>query len=151
MCTSIKEYQIKHMLEKQKKKIQENNEGWKAHRPQGEEHLCWQNKLQVQRIFNAAQQGTAVRLSQHTSAQGAWKHEHSIVFAWLYTHFTEYFQSMNQPSMNFKTYIHLYGWNSVINTKGLGALLFPILLLQTRAREAGCKTALKQRIVWNSV
>lgn len=55
----------------------------------------------------AAQQGTAGRLTQDTSDQGAWKHHQSIVSAWLYTQFTGCSQGMNQPS-DFKTHIHLY-------------------------------------------
>lgn len=43
-----------------------------------------------------AQQGTTtVKLTHATSVQGAWKHDHGIMFVWLYTQFPEYFQGTN--------------------------------------------------------
>ena len=97
-CTFIKVYQIKHMLGKktQTKTKQENNESQRAYKI-----TCRRASLLTKQVAGAkdhyvAQQGTTtVKLTHATSVQGAWKHDQSIRFAWLYTQFTEYFQGMN--------------------------------------------------------
>lgn len=44
--------------------------------------------------YVALQGTTTVKLTHATSVQGAWKHDHGIMFVRLYTQFPEYFQGM---------------------------------------------------------
>lgn len=79
----------------QTKTKQENNESQRAYKI-----TCRRASLLTKQVAGAkdryvAQQGTTVKLTHATSVQGAWKHDQSITFAWLYTQFTEYFQGMN--------------------------------------------------------
>lgn len=90
----IRAYQLKHMLGK--KRHQENNKGKRAHKI-----TCRRASLLTKQVTGAkdhyvAQQcTTSVRLTHATSVQGTWKHDDGIMFACLYTQFSEYFQGMN--------------------------------------------------------
>lgn len=137
----------KHMLEKQKKNQREQWRLRSSHTTCRRASLLTE-ELQVQRILMEHSCGTDLAHFCSGSWE-TWSQHHACTALhpvhWVFSRYelTQWFQNTHSPVWLKQGHKH----------RGFGCfvVLVPILLLQTRAREAGCKTALKQRLVWSSV